>query len=315
MLIDKIMKILVTGGAGFIGSNIVDVLIENNHEVIIVDNLSTGNKEFINKKAKLYQADIRENINYIFEKEKPEIVIHTAAQVMLRKSIEEPIFDAHTNIIGTINVLEAARKNNVKKIIYTSTGGARYGEPKYLPVDEKHEIKPTSPYGISKHTAEHYIEMYSKLYGIDYLIFCFGNVYGPRDNPACKRVTSIFSYKIIKNEKPIIFGDGNQTRDFIYVLDIARFIVKSINKNPTSKLFNLANSEQISVNQIFSMLKEISDFKENAEHIEAVQGEVRDIVLDTTLAKQELDWIPETNFKKGLEQTFNWLKENYKMFE
>ena len=170
---DKFMKVLVTGGAGFIGSHIVDALIKNNHEVIIIDNLSTGNSKFINKKAKLYQADIREDINYIFEKEKPELVIHTAAQVMLRRSLEEPIFDATTNIIGTINVLEAVRKNNVKKIIYTSTGGARYGEPKYLPVDENHEIAPTSPYGISKHTVEHYIEMYSKLYNIDYLIFLF----------------------------------------------------------------------------------------------------------------------------------------------
>lgn len=309
------MKILVTGGAGFIGSHIVDNLIENNYEVIIIDNLSTGNKKVINSKAKLYIADIREDINSIFEKEKPEIVIHTAAQVMLRKSIEEPIFDATTNILGTINVLEACRKNNIKKIIYTSTGGARFGEPKYLPVNEKHELKPTSPYGISKHTAEHYVEMYSKLYGFDYLIFCFGNVYGPRDNPKCKRVTSLFSYKIINNEKPVIFGDGNQTRDFIYVLDLAKFIVKSMNKNPKDKLFNLANGEQISVNQIFEILKEISGYTEEAEHIEAIQGEVRDIVLDTKLAQEQLGWIPETGFKQGLKQTFEWLKENYKMFE
>ena len=309
------MKILVTGGAGFIASHIVDVLIENNHEVTIIDNFSTGNINFLNKKAKLYKADIREDINYIFETEKPEMVIHTAAQVMLRKSIEEPIFDASTNIIGTINVLEACRKNKVRKIIYTSTGGARYGDPKYLPVDEKHELHPSSPYGISKHTAEHYIEMYSKLYNLDYLIFCFGNVYGPRDNPACKRVTSIFGYKIIKNEKPVIFGDGNQTRDFIYVKDIARFIVKNMDKSPKSRLFNLANGEQVSVNQIFSILKEISGYKEEADHIEAIQGEVRDICLDTKLAQDQLDWKPETDFKQGLKQTFEWLKDNYRMFE
>jgi len=309
------MKVLVTGGAGFIGSQIVDKLIEDNHEVIIIDNLSTGQKDFVNKSAKLYIEDIRKDISYVFEKEKPELVIHTAAQVMLRKSLEEPIFDATTNIIGTINVLEACRKNNVKKIIYTSTGGARYGEPKYLPVDEAHQIKPASPYGISKHTAEHYVEMYNQLYGLDYLIFCFGNVYGPRDNPACKRVTSIFSYKILKNEKPVIFGDGNQTRDFIFVKDIANFIVKSMNKNPKNKLFNLANGEQISVNQIFEILKEISCFKQDAEHIEAVQGEVRDICLDTKRAKEELGWEKKTDFKEGLKQTFEWLKENHTMFE
>lgn len=309
------MKILITGGAGFIGSHITDVLINKDYEVIVIDNLSTGDEQFINKKAKFYKADIKEDINYIFEREKPEIVIHTAAQVMLRKSLEEPIFDASTNIMGTINVLEACRKNNVKKIIYTSTGGARYGEPEYLPVDEKHPINPTSPYGISKHTAEHYIQAYSKLYGLDYLIFCFGNVYGPRDNPSCKRVTSIFSYKIIKGEKPVIFGDGNQTRDFIYVLDIAEFIVQSMNKKPSSRIFNLSNGEQISINEIFSILREISGFKEEAEHIEAIQGEVRDIVLDISLAKNELDWNPKTNFKEGLKQTFNWLKENYQLFK
>jgi len=308
------MKILVTGGAGFIGSHIVDELIKENHEVIIIDNLSSGNKQFINESAKLYIADIKDDINHIFEKEKPEIVIHTAAQVMLRKSLEEPIFDAATNILGTINILEAAKKNKVKKIIYTSTC-ARYGEPKYLPVDENHEIAPTSPYGISKHSAEHYIEMYSKLYGLDYLIFCFGNVYGTRDNPKCKRVISIFSYNIIKGEKPTIFGDGCQTRDFIFVEDLAKFIVKSMNKSPEHKLFNLANGEQISVNQIFKILKDTSGFKYDAEHIKGIPGEVRDVVLDTKLAKEELDWIPKTSFKEGLKESFVWLKENYKIFE
>lgn len=309
------MKILVTGGAGFIGSHIVDNLIEENNEVVIVDNLSTGNMNFVNKKAKLYTDDIREDINKILELEKPEIVIHCAAQVMLRKSIEEPIFDATTNILGTLNVLEACRKNNVKKIIYTSTGGARYGDPKYLPVNEKHELKPRSPYGISKHTAEHYVEMYSKLYNIDHLIFCFGNVYGPRDNPNCKRVTSLFSYKLLKSEIPMIFGDGNQTRDFIYVKDLAKFIVESIDKNPEHKLFNLANGEQVSVNQIYSLLQEISGYSKDAIHTEAIKGEVRDIYLDTSLAQKELGWEPETSFNEGLKSTFEWLKENYKSFE
>jgi UDP-glucose 4-epimerase len=316
-LATKFMKILVTGGAGFIGSHIVDTLIRDNHEVVIIDNLSTGNKNFINKSAKLYVADItkKEEIEPVFEKEKPEMVIHTAAQVMLRKSIEEPIFDAMTNILGTINILEASRKNNVRKIIYTTTGGARYGEPKYLPVDENHEIVPTSPYGISKHTAEHYIDMYSKLYGIDYLIFGFGNVYGKRDNPKCKRVTSLFSYHIIKGEKPTIFGDGCQTRDFIYVKDLAEFIVDSIDKSPKHKLFNLANGEQISVNQIFSILKEVSGCNFDANHIEGINGEVRDMLLDTKRAREELDWTPKTTFKEGLKETFEWLKENHKMFE
>ncbi|MEK6872351.1 MAG: NAD-dependent epimerase/dehydratase family protein, partial [Nanoarchaeota archaeon] len=224
------MKILITGGAGFIGSWIVDTLLENSHEVIIIDNLSTGKKENINVGATFYHADItdQKKIDDIFQKERPYLVIHAAAHALLRESIENPIQDATINILGTINILEACRKNNVQKIIYTSTGGARVGEPQYLPVDEKHPIKPLSPYGISKHTAEHYVELYSKLYNIDYFIFCFGNVYGPRDFPQSKRLVPFFIDTILKKQSPKIFGDGEQTRDFIYVEDLAEFIVTAI---------------------------------------------------------------------------------------
>jgi len=307
------MKVLVTGGAGFIASHIVDFLLKKGYKVVIIDNLSSGKKEYLNKKAKFYKKDIiTEDINSVFAKEKPDIVIHAAAQVMLRESLKDPVHDAKTNIIGTINVLEACRNNKVKKIIYTSTGGARVGEPQYLPVDENHPLNPVSPYGISKHTAEHYVWMYNQLYGLDYLIFCFGNVYGPRDDPKTKRVTAIFSDKMMKGETPIIFGDGKQTRDFIYVLDLAELIVNSINKKPKHKLFHLANGTQISVNEIFKILQKVSGFKEDAKHIEAIPGEVRDIYLDTRLAQKELGWRPKTDFTKGLEQTFNWLKEHQK---
>ena len=308
------MKILVTGGAGFIGSTIVDLLIKRGDEVVIIDNLSTGKEKYLNEKAKFYNADITngEKINEIFESENPEVVIHTAAQVMLRKSLEEPVFDAKTNIMGTINILEACRKNNVKKIIYTSTGGARVGEPEYLPVDEKHPLNPCAPYGISKHTAEHYVWMYGELYGLDYLMFCFGNVYGPRDDPITKRVTAIFAHKMMKGEKPQIFGDGEQTRDFIYVRDLAEFIVNSIDKNPKHNLFHLADGKQISVNKIFKILKDLAGYEGEAEHIDAIPGEVRDIVLDTTLAKEELGWEPKHSFEEGLKETFEWFKENWK---
>lgn len=186
------MKILVTGGCGFIGSHIVENLIRKGNEVIVIDNLSSGKKTNLHEKAKLYITDITSTeINKIFEIEKPEIVIHTAVQVQLRTSIADQLNDAKINILGTINVLEACKQNNIKKIIYTSTGGAQVGEPEYLPVDEKHPINPCSPYGILKHTAEHYVWMYNELYGLDYIIFCFGNVYGPRDDSNCKRVTEV----------------------------------------------------------------------------------------------------------------------------
>lgn len=304
------MKVLITGGAGFIGSHVVDFLLKKEYEVVIIDNLSTGKKELLNKEAKFYEADITDQsqINPIFEKEKPNYVIHAAAQVMLRKSLEEPVFDAKINIMGTINILEACKNNNVKKIIYTSTGGARVGEPEYLPVDEKHPINPCSPYGISKHTAEHYVEMYGQLYNLDYLIFCFGNVYGPRDDPSTKRVTALFATLMLKGETPKIFGDGGQTRDFLYVIDLAEFIVNSMEKNPEHKLFHLADGKQISVNKIFDILKDLSGFKGEAEHIEAIKGEVRDIVLDTTLAEKELGWKPKHSFEEGLKETFEWFR-------
>ena len=304
------MKILVTGGAGFIGSYVVDALIKKGHKVVVVDNLSTGKRDYVNKDARFYESDITESISEIFTKEKPEVVIHMAAQVMLRDSLENPMFDAKTNILGTINVLEECRKNDVKRVVYTSTGGARVGEPEYLPVDEKHPLNPCSPYGISKHTAEHYVWMYKKLYDLDYLIFCFGNVYGPRDDPKCKRVTALFTQSMINNETPTIFGDGKQTRDFIYVLDLAEFIVDSLDKKPNHKLFHLANGTQISVNEIFKILKDISGFKGEAKHTESIKGEVRDIVLDTSLAQKEFGWKPKHSFKDGLKETFEWFKKH-----
>lgn len=304
------MKVLVTGGAGFVGSHLVDSLIDKNYEVVVVDNLSSGKREFVNARAVFYEQDITGDITDIFKKERPDVVIHAAAQVMLRRSIEDPVFDAETNIIGTIRVLEGCRKSGVKKIIYTSTGGARYGEPEYLPVDEKHPINPLSPYGISKHTAEHYIEAYSRLYDIDYLIFCFGNVYGPRDDPRFGRVIAVFCKAILEKKIPVIFGDGEQTRDFVYVKDLAEFIAGSINKKPKSKIFNLANGEEVSVNRIFEELKGISNFKEPSKRADAVKGEVRDIVLDTTLAKTELGWLPKTSLKEGLAQTYLYFEQN-----
>lgn len=305
-------KVLVTGGAGFIGSHIVDKLIRKGYEVIVIDNLCTGKRENLNSKAEAHEIDIinTNDVEKVFEKEKPEIVVHCAAQVMLRKSLEDPLFDAKVNIIGTLNILEACRKFKVKKIIYTSTGGARVGEPEYLPVDEKHPLKPCSPYGISKHSAEHYVWMYNQLYGIDYFIFCFGNVYGPRDDSKSGRVIPVFIENMMKGEKPKIFGDGNQTRDFIYVLDLVDFIVDNLEKISEHKLFHLANGKNVSVNEIFNNLKEILGFDREAEKVEAVKGEVRDIVLDTSLAQKELGWSPQFSLKRGLKESVNWFRQN-----
>jgi UDP-glucose 4-epimerase len=300
------MRILVTGGAGFIGSHIVDTL-QASHEVTAFDNLSTGKQERI--QCTLIQGDITnpEDLNKAFEKIKPEIVIHTAAQVMLRESLENPIFDAQQNILGTINVLEACRHHGVKRIIYTSTGGARYGEPERLPVKETDPVNPLAPYGISKHTAEHYVESYDKLYGIDHLILAFGNVYGPRDDPRTKRVMSLFIDALMKHNSPKIFGDGDQTRDFLYVKDIAKTIAANLQNTPQTRLFNLASGESTSVNRIFELVEGELKTGIKPEHVDAVPGEVRDIVLDITKARQELGFIP-TTMEQGIKETVAWFQ-------
>ena len=303
------MKVLVTGGAGFIGSNLVDKLIDRGHLVVVIDNLSAGKMENINEKAKFYAADMldTDRLNEIFSLEGPEVVYHLAAQTMLRKSIDDPMSDAKTNILGTISVLEACRANDVKRIIYTSTGGARVGEPDYLPVDEKHPLRPSSPYGISKHSAEHYVEAYCGLYGLDYLIFCFGNVYGPRDPPECKRLVPFFMDMIQKNVVPKIFGDGTNTRDYIYVMDLANFMADCIDKSCPTKLFHLANGKEISVNEVYEVLKNVTGFEKDAEKIAEIKGEVKKIVLDISLAQKELSWNPTTELDEGIKKTWEWL--------
>lgn len=309
------MKILVTGGAGFIGSILVDRLIGRGYEVVVVDNLSVNDGRFVNRYAKFYASDITDFkvLDRIFRLERPEIVFHLAAQTMLRESITDPFSDANTNIIGTIGVLEACKNNNVRRIIYTSTGGARVGNPDYLPVDEKHPLKPTSPYGISKHSAEHYVETYASLHNInlEHLIFCFGNAYGPRDSPETKRLVPLFMDMIRKNVTPKIFGDGNQTRDFIYVEDLVELMVDSINKTPENKLFHLASGAQTSVNEIYNVLKDVTGFVNDAERVDAVAGEVRDIVLDISLAQRQLGWDPKTGLKSGVKKTWDWVNNPY----
>ncbi len=216
-------KILVTGGAGFIGSNVVDALLDNEHEVVVLDDLSTGFSENINPKVTFYNTDIRDEdkVRKIFESEKPDFVNHHAAQMDVRKSVQDPIFDAQCNILGSLNLILQSIRVGVQKFIYISTGGAVYGEPQYLPVDEQHPINPISQYGISKHTVEHYLYSYNVNYGLKYTVLRYPNVYGPRQNPHGEAgVIAIFTQKMLDNQQPTIFGDGSQTRDYTFVEDI-----------------------------------------------------------------------------------------------
>jgi len=303
------MKILVTGGAGFIGSHIVDLLIEKGYEVVVVDNLVNGKKENVNSKARFIEADMNSpELIKIFEKEKPDTVCHQAAQVSVRKSIQDPIYDAKENIIGTINILNCCIKTKVKKFVYASSGGARYGEPVKLPCNESHPIKPLCPYGISKHTAEYYVEFYSKLHGLDYNILAYSNVYGPRQDPEGEAgVISIFMGKILNNEKCEIFGDGEQTRDYVYVGDVAEANLLALEKETKSKNFNIGTGKETSVNELFAKIKKVIG-KGEAVHVDPIPGEVRRIYLDISLAEKELGWQPRVDLDKGLKQTAEWFK-------
>ncbi|XRP97360.1 SDR family oxidoreductase [Methanocaldococcus sp. 16A] len=302
--------ILVTGGAGFIGSHIVDKLIENNYDVTILDNLTTGNKNNINPMAEFVNADIRdkdldEKINF----KDVEVVIHQAAQINVRSSVENPIYDGDINILGTINILEFMRKYDINKIIFSSSGGAVYGEPNYLPVDENHPINPLSPYGLSKYVGEEYIKLYNRLYGIEYAILRYSNVFGERQDPKGEAgVISIFIDKMLKNQNPIIFGDGNQTRDFVYVGDVAKANIMALNwKN---EIVNIGTGNETSVNELFNIIKNEIGFKGNAIYDKPREGEVYRIYLNIDKAKS-LGWEPEVDLKEGIKRVVNWMK-NYK---
>ena len=300
------MSVLVTGGAGFIGSNIVDGLIEEGHKVIVVDNLSTGKKENLNEEAEFYQLDIRDQgLEKVFKQYDITHVIHHAAQIDVQHSIKDPLFDAQNNILGTINVLEMAKKYKVEKIIYASSA-AVYGEPDYLPVDEEHPIKAMSPYGITKHTPEHYIKMYSELYNLKYTIFRYSNVYGPRQDPKGEGgVVSIFVDKMLAEERPVIFGDGQQTRDFIHVYDIIKANLLALEKGDNI-LVNISTESRDSVNDLVDYLNEVLPYNLEAVYEDARKGDILHSSLANDKAKELLDWTPDYDLRAGLEQTVEY---------
>ncbi|MBE3591900.1 MAG: SDR family oxidoreductase [Thermoanaerobacter sp.] len=302
------MKVLVTGGAGFIGSNIVDLLIENGHEVVIVDNLSTGKEEFINKKAIFYKKDITDDDLYeIFEKEKPDYVIHQAAQIDVQKSIDNPVFDAKVNILGTVNLLKCCRKSGVKKVIYASSA-AVYGNPEYLPIDEVHKINPISYYGISKHTPEHYFEVYRQLYGLKYTILRYANVYGIRQDPKGEGgVISIFIDKMLKGERPIIFGDGKQTRDFVYVKDVAKANLLALERGD-NEVVNISTNKPTSINELVEMMNKIMNTSLEPIYTEPRKGDIVHSYLDNKKALDVFGWKPEYSLEEGLKETIEYYK-------
>ncbi len=312
------MKILVTGGVGFIGSHVVDRFIENGHEVVVVDNLSSGRRENVNPSAKFYEVDIRdrESLEEILKKESPDVIDHHAAQISVVNSVENPRFDAEVNILGSLNLIDLALKYGVKKFIYASTGGAVYGEPVYLPCDEKHPVDPLAPYGISKHTVEHYLYMNHVNFGLEYIVLRYANVYGPRQDPHGEAgVVAIFSKRMLEGKEAHIFGDGYQERDFVYVGDVADANLIALDfkkeiKNSLDPIYNVGTGEGTNVNTIFNLIKKFTGFDGEPVYDPPRPGEVYKVYLDIKKIREEMNWVPRVSLEEGLRLTVEWFKTN-----
>ncbi len=305
------MKALVTGGAGFIGSHIQDALIELGHEVAILDNFRSGKKENLNSKATLFEIDIqnKEAVSEAVSQFKPEVIFHLAAQNEVPYSMEHPFEDAQTNILGTMNILEASKANGVKKIIYSNTGGAFYGEvpEDKLPIDEELPAhKPTSFYGVSKHCAEIYLRLYGNLYNLQWVSLRYANVYGPRQEGNKEAgVVAIFTEKLLKKEQPIINGDGQHIRDYIFVEDVVKANIKALNYNQ-SDYFNISTGTQTTTQQVFDAIE--SNLKTGIKPLNGPDrpGDPRKISLSSKKAQEKLGWEATVDFTQGIEKTIQF---------
>ena len=305
------MKILVTGGAGFIASQIADAFINEGHKVFILDNLSTGFEKNINPKAVFLKADICDkNISEYFEKEKFDAVDHHAAQMDVRRSVADPAFDANANILGTINLLQNSIKYGVKKFIFASTGGAVYGEQEYFPADEKHPQAPLSPYGISKLAVEKYLFFYKAQYNLNYTILRYANIFGPRQNPFGEAgVVAIFTSRLLKGEQPVINGTGLQTRDYVFIEDVVKANLFALNDKDTD-VFNIGTGKETTVNEIFNILSAIIGKGQTEKHGPTAAGEQMRSVITSDKIFKKFNWRPSTKLEDGLKKTVEFFKAN-----
>ncbi|MBS4027406.1 MAG: NAD-dependent epimerase/dehydratase family protein [Ignavibacteriales bacterium] len=304
------MKILVTGGAGFIASHIVDAYINAGHNVSVVDNLSTGFEKNVNPKAKFFKIDIRsEELQSVFAEFRPDIVNHHAAQMDVRKSVADPSFDAQINILGGINLLECCKEYDVKKFIFASTGGAIYGEQDYFPADEQHPQRPLSPYGIAKLTTEKYLFYYNQVFGLNYTALRYANVYGPRQSTMGEAgVVAIFASKLLKGEQPIINGDGMQTRDYVFVEDVVQANLLVLNDSASTE-YNIGTGIETNVNELFNTIKKICNSNAEEKHGEAKAGEQKRSVLTSKKISEKLGWKQTVKVEEGLNRTVEYFKQ------
>ena len=305
------MKIIITGGAGFIGSSIVDRLIINGNQVLVLDNLSSGKLENINTSAEFVNIDLCDpSLKNVFFDFRPDAVIHCAAQVSVMNSQLDPVFDAKNNILSGLNLLKISIESNVNQILYLGTGGALYGEPEYLPCDESHPIRPISPYGLSKWTLEKYIDLIVPD-TILKKVLRLGNVYGPRqDHKGASGVVAIFLSKMLLGEKVEIYGDGNQIRDFVFISDILDAIELSL-KSDVSFTANIGSAIGVSVNEILEILSKETLYKNKPVFQTKSSGDIDRIILSNNKAKSDLNWSPKISMEEGLKKTSEWFKNNF----
>ncbi len=308
------MRILVTGGAGFIGSHTVDALVAAGaHQVDVIDNLAAGRRDNLNPGARFHEADLRDagRVREIAASHRPEAIVHFAAQMDVRRSVADPAFDAQVNLVGFLNLIEAARPHGLRRVVFASTGGAIYGEQDFFPADEGHPCRPVSPYGVAKLATESYLHFYKVQYGIEYAAMRYANVYGPRQDPQGEAgVVAIFCARLLEGRPATIFGDGEQTRDYVYVGDVVRANVAALTAAAGGPI-NIGTGVETSVNRLYRRLAEIAGVSGAPEHAAARPGEQMRSAISAARAGRELGWRPEVALDDGLRRTYAYFQERF----
>lgn len=301
-------RALVTGGAGFIGSHLVDALIDTGHEVSVIDNLVTGHRQNVHDRATFYEVDLRDAdaTRQAVEAARPDTVHHLAAQAGVRRSLADPVYDAQCNIVGSLNLIQACRQADVKRVVYASSGGAVYGEPKELPVKESAPADPLSPYGVSKYAVECYLRAAQEAWGFQYVVLRYANVYGPRQDPLGEAgVIAVFTSAMLQGEVPHIFGDGEQTRDYVYVRDVVAANLAAMD-GPALRTYNVGTGVETSVCKLFEDLAATIGFTQQPIHDDPRPGEVRRTMVDASRLAKDTGWRPQYDLGTGLRETVEW---------
>ncbi|APB35198.1 UDP-glucose 4-epimerase [Gloeomargarita lithophora Alchichica-D10] len=305
------MRVLITGGAGFIGSAVQDIYVQAGHEVAILDNFTAGNPAYVHPQSRVYQSDLRESqaVGQILQEWQPQVVSHHAAQIDVRQSVAQPVEDAQINILGALNVLEAAAKGGVKQFIFASSGGACYGELQQIPAPENHPLQPISPYGIAKVTMEHYLHFYYQVYGLCYGILRYANVYGPRQGITGEAgVITAFITALLTGQTPVIYGGGTQTRDYVYVGDVAQVNLQILGRLEPLTL-NIGTGQETSVLTLYELMQKLISTKITPQFLPERLGEISRSALEVGQVRQILGWQAQTPLQKGLQATLDWYRQ------